>query len=426
MRKKILQAILLAVAVTGLALGGPLVYTTVLLVENTVRGQQQETASRIADRIDEQYANGQSLDLDAVRSAVPSQGYLKVVDQYGNVRVLNKPISGGTVSASASTVPRGSVELSIPDDNMRSSQLSEGGLVMLLLVLSVSIGTVVATLTARRLAEPLQRVAERATRLGDGDFRPDARRHGVHELDALAEALDTSAAALAQLVTRERELVGDVSHQLRSRLTALQLRLEALAMHPEQETAAEAGAALEQADRLAEVLDELLAAARAARALGAEPLDLATELPGIVEEWRQRLRADGRILRMKLPDTLVVRATPARLREAIGVLLDNALQHGGGTVTVSARNSEGTAVIEVSDNGSGVPDELASHIFERGVSGHGSTGVGLALARALVDADGGRMQLATARPATFVIFLPVPKSDDVLAGVGWRADPGPR
>ncbi|MFI9385161.1 ATP-binding protein [Kutzneria sp. NPDC052558] len=426
MRKKILQAILLAVAVTGLALGGPLVYTTVLLVENTVRTQQQETASRIADQIDDQYARGSTLDLEAVRPAVPRQGYLKVVDQNGNIHSLGTPISGGTVTSSANTVPRGSVELSISDDNMRSSQLSEGGLVMLLLVLSVSIGTVVATLTARRLAEPLQRVAERATRLGDGDFRPDPRRHGVQELDALASALDASAAALAQLITRERELVGDVSHQLRSRLTALQLRLEALAMHPEQETAAEAGAALEQADRLAEVLDELLAAARAARALGAEALDLATELPGIVEEWRQRLRADGRVLRMKVPDTLVVRATPARLREAIGVLLDNALQHGGGTVTVSARISEGTAVIEVTDNGSGVPDELAGHIFERGVSGHGSTGVGLALARALVDADGGRMQLATARPATFVIFLPVPKPDDVLAGVGWRADPGPR
>jgi signal transduction histidine kinase len=426
MRKKILQAILLAVAVTGLALGGPLVYTTVLLVEGNARAQLQENAARIGDLLDEQYAKTQSFDLNAIAPAVAKDAYVKLTGPDGKISTLRSPIDGGKIVATSSIVPQGTVELDISDSSMRSTQLSEGGLVMLLLVLSVSIGTVVATLTARRLAEPLQHVAERATRLGSGDFRPDARRHGVQELDALAEALDTSAAALAQLVTRERELVGDVSHQLRSRLTALQLRLEALAMHPEQETAAEAGAALEQADRLAEVLDELLAAARAARALSAEPLDLATELPTIVEEWRQRLRADGRVLRMRVPDSLIVRATPARLREAIGVLLDNALQHGGGTVTLTARTGEGTVVIEVSDNGSGVPDELASHVFERGVSGHGSTGVGLALARALVDADGGRMQLATARPATFVIFLPVPKPDDVLAGVGWRAEPGPR
>jgi signal transduction histidine kinase len=426
MRKKILQAILLAVAVTGLALGGPLVYTTVLLVDSNVRTSLSENATRVADLLDEQYAQKHAIKVEDIRIALPKTSYLKVTGPDGTVSHTGTQTTGDVVTATAYLVPSGSVELSIPADRMRRDQLSEGGLVLLLLVLSVSIGTVVATLTARRLAEPLQHVAERATRLGAGDFRPDARRHGVQELDALAEALDTSAAALAQLVTRERELVGDVSHQLRSRLTALQLRLEALAMHPEEETAAEAGAALEQADRLAEVLDELLAAARAARAMGAEPLELATELPVIVEEWRQRLRAEGRSLRMKVPDSLVVRATPARLREAIGVLLDNALQHGDGTVTVTARHSEGTAVIEVSDAGLGVPDELAGHIFERGVSGHGSTGVGLALARALVDADGGRMQLATARPATFVIFLPVPKADDLLAGVGWRADPGPR
>jgi signal transduction histidine kinase len=63
-----------------------------------------------------------------------------------------------------------------------------------------------------------------------------------------------------------------------------------------------------------------------------------------------------------------------------------------------------------------VPDELAAHVFERGVSGGGSTGVGLALARALVDADGGRLELSAARPATFAVFLRMPKADDVLAG----------
>jgi signal transduction histidine kinase len=283
----------------------------------------------------------------------------------------------------------------------------------------------VATVTARRLAEPLKDVAGRAARLGAGDFRPDRRRHGVGELDQVAEALDTSAKALAELVQRERELVGDVSHQLRSRLTALQLRLETLAEHDDPEAADEANAALEQADRLAGVLDELLAAARAARAVGAEPIDLSDELGRIAEEWRELLRAEGRTLRLKVSDGLLARVTPARLREAIGVLLDNALRHGAGTVSLAARHGDGTVVIEVSDSGGGVPDELAGHIFERGVSGGGSTGVGLALARALVDADGGRLELSTKRPATFTVFLPVPRADEVL-GVPWRAEPRPR
>lgn len=426
MRKRILQAILLAVAVTGFALGVPLGYTTVLLVGSTVQTDLQERAENIATRLVEQLSRGGQVDLEQVKVGIRANDYLKVTLPDNTVLVTGPDPGPDPVRQEAKLLPYGKVELSNPSGPMHDRQFEVAGFVLLLMVLSVGTGTVVATVTARRLAEPLQHVAERAGRLGAGDFRPDPRRHGVVELDKLAEVLDTSASALAQLVTRERELVGDVSHQLRSRLTALQLRLEALSTHPDAETAAEAAEALEQADRLAHVLEELLAAARAARSSGAEPVDLSSELYSISEEWRQLLRAEGRSLRIKVPEGLIVRATPARLREAIGVLLDNALQHGGGLVTVTARGGDATAVIEVSDNGPGVPDELTSHIFERGVSGHGSTGVGLALARALVDADGGRLELATAKPATFVLFLPMPKADDVLAGVGWPSERGPR
>ena len=195
----------------------------------------------------------------------------------------------------------------------------------------------------------------------------------------MAEALDASATALAQLVQRERELVGDVSHQLRSRLTSLQLRIEELTVVPDKEVASEARAALEQAERLADVLDELMTAAREARAAGAMPVDLAAELPGIAEEWRTPLRAAGRSLKVRIEDGLYAKVSPGRLREVIGVLLDNALRHGSGTVTLSAREGVAasggdTVVIEVTDMGTGVPDELAEHVFERGVSGGGSTG----------------------------------------------------
>jgi signal transduction histidine kinase len=230
---------------------------------------------------------------------------------------------------------------------------------------------------------------------------------------------------LALLVQRERELVGDVSHQLRSRLTALQLRLETLAVASNQETAEDAAAALDQAERLAQVLDELLAAASAARAAEAQPINLAVRLPAMVAEWRELLRAKGRTLRLRVPEGLLARATPGRLRESIGVLLENSLRYGTGTVLVAARRGDGMVLIEVSDAGPGVPDELAAHVFERGVSGGGSTGVGLALARALVDADGGRLELAVLRPPTFALFLPVAKAEDVVA-TPWRTEVGPR
>jgi signal transduction histidine kinase len=197
------------------------------------------------------------------------------------------------------------------------------------------------------------------------------------------------------------------------------------------ETAIEAREALVQAERLADVLDDMLAAAREARSAGAEPVDLGKELATIVDEWRPPLRAAGRSLKVKVQQGLLARVSPGRLREAVGVLLDNALRHGGGTVTVTARGGDvsmpsgETVVIEVTDSGGGVPDDLAAHIFERGVSGSGSTGLGLALARALIDSDGGRLELSTARPPTFTVFLPVPRAADVR-GVRWPAERGPR
>ncbi|MFT7836647.1 ATP-binding protein [Saccharothrix sp. BKS2] len=424
MRSRILRAILLAVAVTGFALGIPLGYTALQLVEGAARNDLSTRAQRIAASIDDQIANGQPIDLGPVEVGVPEGGHL-VVTTGGRVLEFGSTPGEDALSVQVPIAQQGTVRLEVSADPVHTTQYQVSGLVVLLVVLSVGTGTVVARVTARRLAEPLRHVAARATRLGAGDFRSDDRRHGVPELDLVSDALDRSAIALAQLVQRERELVGDVSHQLRSRLTALQLRLEALSLHPEPETAAEARAALEQAERLAEVLNEMLAAARAARAVGAEPLDLAAELVAIAEEWREPLRGVGRVLRVRVPDGLLARATPARLREAIGVLLDNALRHGEGQVVVSARREDGTVVVEVSDSGRGVPDELSHHIFERGVSGGGSTGVGLALARALVDADGGRLELSTARPATFAVFLPVPKAEDVV-GVSWRTDLTPR
>ncbi len=427
MRRRILLAILLAVLVTAAVLGIPLGITAWRLVENLNRESLAERARNIAATVDTQVANGQEIDIEQFRVGVPDGGALIVRTDGLNEKRLGTDPGPDPVIESVPTARDGTVMLAIPSGPVRTRQTQATLLVVLLVVLSVGTGAVVATVTARRLAKPLRHVADRASRLGGGDFRPDPSRYHVAELDMVAEALDTSGSALAQLVQRERQLVGDVSHQLRSRLTALQLRLEPLTGHEDPDVAEESRAAQEQADRLAQALDELLAAARAAREVDAEPVDLPVTLPAVAEEWRQLLRVEGRNLRLKIADGLMVRVTPARLREVIGVLLDNALRHGAGTVTLSARrgDAEGTVVIEVADTGSGVPDELAPHIFERGFSGGGSTGVGLALARALVESDGGRLELSNKRPAVFSLFLKVPRPDDV-GEVRWPAEPVPR
>ena len=429
MRRRILLAILLAVAVTAAALGIPLGVTAWKLVDSITTEDLSARASQIAATLDTDLADGAltQVDLATVAVAIPQGGRLTVQLPGASTLVEGTDPGSDIVTARVQLARDGSLELAIPAGTMRSRQTTVTLAVLLLVVLSVGIGTVVATVTARRLAKPLRHVAERAAKLGGGDFRPDPSRYGIGELDMVAEALDTSGTALAQLVQRERQLVGDVSHQLRSRLTALQLRLESLTILDDSDAAEEARAAQEQADRLSEALEELLAAARAASEVDAEPVELATALPEVAQEWRQLLRAEGRNLKLRIGDGLMARATPGRLREVVGVLLDNALRHGAGTVTLAARrgDAEGTVVVEVSDTGSGIPDELVPHVFERGFSGGGSTGVGLALARALAEADGGRLELSSRRPAVFSLFLRVPVPGDASA-VRWPSERVPR
>ncbi|MGH3755063.1 MAG: ATP-binding protein [Pseudonocardiaceae bacterium] len=420
MRWRILQSTLIVVAITGLVLGGPLAFASWRLVEDFTRAGLMTRLAQVVLRLDSlspAAPSGPPADLRSVALALPPDGQLVVDSPRTGRLVFGTDPGPGAVMESLPLGQGGSARLAIPGDAMRRDQLRVAALVGLLMGLSVVIGAAVAIVTARRLAVPLRDVADRAARLGAGDFRLEPARHGIPELDQVADLLDTSAAALAGLVQRERDLVGDVSHQLRSRLTALQLRLDELAANPDPATAAEAEAALEQAERLGAVLDDLLRATEEARAATAGPVELAELLGDVVADWRAQADADHRPLRLRMTDGLVARVTPGRLRQALGVLIDNALRHGAGVITLSARwggvGPDRMAVVEVTDGGQGVPEELAPHVFDRGVSGASSTGVGLALARALVEADGGRLELSSARPARFAVYLRVPRGEEL-------------
>ncbi|HEV7452877.1 MAG TPA: HAMP domain-containing sensor histidine kinase [Pseudonocardiaceae bacterium] len=420
MRWRILKSTLIVVAITSLVLGVPLALACWRLVEDFTRADLRTRLEQAVVQVDDQSPpTPTATDLRSVGRTLPPNGQLVVDSPRTGRLVLGSDPGPGAVVESLPLGQRGTARLAVPGDVMRSDQMRVVAMVGLLVALPVGIGAAIATVTARRLAEPLQDVADRAARLGAGDFRLEPARHGIPELDRVAELLDTSAAALAELVQRERDLVGDVSHQLRSRLTALQLRLDELAGHPDPATAAEAEAALEQAERLGAVLDDLVRATEEARAATAEPVALAELLGEVVADWQAQADAERRALRLRVADGLVARVTPGRLREAIGVLIDNALRHGAGVVTLSARpggvGPDRMIVVEVTDGGEGVPEELAPHVFIRGVSGASSTGVGLALARALVEADGGRLELSSARPARFAAYLRVPRGEEPAA-----------
>lgn len=412
MRRRILTSILVVITATVLTLGIPLSVVSWRLVADLMRQDLADRLESISEIISSQAAEGEEPNLYRLVAAVPAQGRLLIRMSGHPDQIIGESVPGSTITEKLTFLGGGELRLSVPVDSVRSGQYEALALVGAAVLLSIIVGTVVAVLTTRRLANPLTDVARRAARLGDGDFRLSTRRYDVAELDRVLDVLDSSATDIAALIRRERDLASDISHQLRTRLTGLRLRLEELSLHPDPAVVAEVEVALEQTDRLVTVVDDLLANARSRRAAGATELMLAEELDEVRAEWAPAFEAAGRTLQVRCPKRTVVHATAVRLREAIGVLVDNALQHGAGTVRVTARPGPSMVVVEVSDEGPGVTEALIGHIFDRGVSTADSTGIGLGLARAFIEADGGRLELRRARPPIFGIFLAVAEPDD--------------
>jgi len=262
---------------------------------------------------------------------------------------------------------------------------------------------------ARRLARPVEELAEAAGRLAAGDPRPLARRYGVADLDQVADGLDSSARRLSSLLAADRELAVDASHQLRTPLTALSMRLEEMIAAADDPAVVreEGNAALTQAERLADVVTQLLSPARRAGAASAALTGIDEIVRQQVVEWQPAFRRARRKLVVIGVRDLQAHVTPGGVAQVLATLLDNALMHGGGTVTLQTSQNSRSVVIEVRDEGSGIPPELVPRIFERSVSGRPEgTGLGLALARTMAAADGGRVVLIKPKPATFAVFLP--------------------
>jgi signal transduction histidine kinase len=278
-----------------------------------------------------------------------------------------------------------------------------------LMLVATALAAGLTVLVAGRLARPVEELAEAAGRLGAGDPRPLGRRYGVSELDQLADGLDSSARRLSNLLAADRELAVDASHQLRTPLTALSMRLEEMiAAADDPDVVREEGhAALSQAERLADVVSQLLSPARRATAASAELTGIDEIVRQQVTEWEPAFRRLGRKLVVIGARGLHAYVTPGGLAQVLATLLDNALMHGGGTVTLQTSQNARSVVIEVRDEGNGIPPELVPRIFERSVSGRPEgTGLGLALARNMAAADGGRVVLVKPKPATFAVFLP--------------------
>ena len=296
---------------------------------------------------------------------------------------------------------RASVSMSVVTDRTWRSVLVMGAIGLV----AIAISALVALWQSRRLARPVDRLAEVANRLGDGDFTVRAVPSGVPEVDAVGTALDSTAARLDQMLARERSFSEDASHQLRTPLTGLRLTLEAALLDPHADREAAIDAALVEVDRLERTVDDILVLAR--EETGHRVANLADVLTRVDGHWRRSALARARPVEFDLEPALPdVGMSDRALRQILDVLIDNAFRHGIGTISVRARVASGGVVVEVSDAGPR-PTGDDDQIFLRRVSKDGGTGIGLALARSLAEADGGRLFLDRTRPATtFTLALP--------------------
>jgi signal transduction histidine kinase len=284
-----------------------------------------------------------------------------------------------------------------------------------LAALGIVAGAVLAALVlGRRLAQPLERLATAARRLGDGDFSVRAPRSGVGEVDAVGSALDTTAGRLDALVTRERSFSADASHQLRTPLQALRIELEGMELRGS--AGPELPAAIGQVDRLQATIDTLLTVARDGTMPGAEA-DLGALTDAVVQRWTGPLARAGRPLRVMLPATprrrAIAAASPGVVTEILEVLVDNAQRHGAGEVTITVRAGHGWVAVDVADEGPGLGEDPERAFVRRAEGSPGGHGIGLALARSLAHAEGGRLSArAGSSPVVTLMLRAAPGSDD--------------
>ena len=277
-------------------------------------------------------------------------------------------------------------------------------IVVVLVLLGLGAGWFVAQRRARLLGDPLTALADRAERLGAGESRFLPLDSGIHERDRISDVLSRSATQVTRNLAAERDFAADASHQLRTPLTALLMRLDEIASTDDLAVVQEeAQVAIAQVDRLTKVVDDLMGRTRVSDPTRPS-VSLDAVLASLQREWQPAFAASKRSMRIHGERGLRVRVTPVALAQIVSTLIENALAHGRGVVDIAARRAGPSVVIELGDEGVGVAPAIAPHIFERSVSSTGS-GLGLTLARDLAEDSGGRLELVSAQPAVFAVFL---------------------
>ena len=434
-RRRLITWMLVAVGVAVLLLGVPLAAVVRQWAFSQEMAQVRREVRQIVGVLEREQLSPSEFPTAVTLFAVALEARLTVLDREGRVirdsqevvpgTVFDDPVvdaarrgqtasgaSGDTLVVAAPAVVAGSPVIvrlaesaAAVDARTRTALFA----ILVLALAALAAGAALASWRARQLAEPLEALAKSARRLGQGDFSERAPRSDVTEINHIALALDATAERLRAALERGASFSADASHQLRTPLTALRLNLDALAVelpsgHPQLE------AAQAEIDRLEATIAELLELADA----GVEPdvVDLRSLVLARLDAWRTLADAAQRAVRVTREPVPLVRARPGAVGQALQVLLDNALLHGRGDVTVwlEAVSRSGRAWVRlcVGDEGPGVePEHLRN-----------GDGRGLQLATSLIEAEGGRLAIDPDHGGRVCLLLPSVDVDSTPGDAG--------
>ncbi|GGN08042.1 two-component sensor histidine kinase [Terrabacter tumescens] len=431
MRRRILHVAVVAVSVALVLFGIPLALAARATVLSEERGELERTALLASRQVGPDFLAGDPVELPRVEDD-------KKVAVYDSSLTHRSPATSGPPTADSVTraAARGVeadgvvgadlvvavpvtvaekviavVRVAAPTSQTLTATLLAWAALVLCAGLALAVAVLVARRQARFLSTPLEALAVTAERVASGDLQTRTEPLGTPELVRLAQTQNDMLDRLCELITRERRLTAEISHQLRTPLTGLALGLQNALSRDGSSAAADPHASL--ADALGQVrdleltIDHVIQLARPqGRALGADPVRSVAEVCAQIQRrWHGPLSEAGRALFVTAQTDLALPLPQFVVTEVLKILMDNATRHGAGRVTVVFRDLGSFVAIDVADEGS--VQASGEELFRRGQSGSDGLGIGLALGRSIAEAYGGRLALARQQPTRFTLMVPL-------------------
>lgn len=409
MRRRILAAILSVTAIAIVLFGVPLAIIVQRFVDDDAALRVERAAVLASRQVPADFAtNNDPVELpesdDGIVLALydtsgalvagtgPAIADAATMDALGN-KIADVEAAGARIVAvpiAANERVIGAIRAEQPTAASESRTRRIQGLLAGLAIAVLAVGAAIGFVLAGRLARPVRRLRDAAVDLGGGDFTINVPRSSVPELDQAAQALTATARRLDDLVARERAFSSDASHQLRTPLAGLRAAIETELQFPRPDSTAVLHEAIGDIDRLERTITELLTIARTST-LGESSASLADVFADIESAWRRRFMGAGRSLTIAAARyTPAVKGNAAMLRNALDVLIDNAVRHGDGAVRIDYAVGEDTVTVTISDDGPGFGHESSSSTEPHGL--------GLPLAQRLIAAMPGRLTITHAGP----------------------------